>query len=85
MSHNPITSATHRVEMLRLAIKNIPYFDISDIDIIRQEIHIKEGIEIDQQRFIFNGKQLIDGFTIADLNIQKENIIHLVLYLRGGM
>ena len=55
------------------------------IDIIRQEIHIKEGIEIDQQRFIFNGKQLIDGFTIADLNIQKENIIHLVLYLRGGM
>ena len=37
-SHVPITSATHRVEMLRLAIKNIPYFDISDIDIIRQEI-----------------------------------------------
>ena len=37
-SHVPLISATHRVAMLRLAIKNIPYFDISDIDIIRQEI-----------------------------------------------
>lgn len=37
-SHVPKTSATHRVAMLQLAIKNIPYFDISDIDIIRQEI-----------------------------------------------
>jgi nicotinate-nucleotide adenylyltransferase len=37
-SHIPVISATHRVAMLRLALKGITHFDISDIDIIRKEI-----------------------------------------------
>ena len=54
------------------------------VEALKLKIQEKEGTPIEQQRLLFGGKQLEDGRTLADYNIQQDSSIRLLLKLRGG-
>lgn len=56
----------------------------STIAEIKAQMRDKEGLQPDEQRLIFAGKNLEDTKTLMDYNIGNDSTIHLVLRVRGG-
>ncbi|KAF8105983.1 hypothetical protein N665_0149s0013 [Sinapis alba] len=76
---------------MQIVVKNMQNRNISltvdgsdTIENLKNKIEESEGVPAQMQRLIFSGKQLEDGHTIADYNIQNGSFIHLVLRLLGG-
>lgn len=62
----------------------IKYDGSDSVDFLKSRIQDAEGLPPDQQRLIFEGKQLEDFRTLSSYNIQPNDRVHLILRLRGG-
>ena len=63
---------------------SLDYDSKLSIKAIKDYVNSQEGITVEQQRLIFNGKQLEDDKTLDDYNIGAGSTIALILRLRGG-
>jgi ubiquitin len=61
---------------------NVGYSDT--VESVKSRIQDKEGISPDQQRLIFNRKQLDDNHTLNDNKITDGSTLNLVLRVRGS-
>eukprot|EP00510_Aplanochytrium_minuta_P003431 CAMPEP_0184012440 /NCGR_PEP_ID=MMETSP0954-20121128/4415_1 /TAXON_ID=627963 /ORGANISM="Aplanochytrium sp, Strain PBS07" /LENGTH=75 /DNA_ID=CAMNT_0026292431 /DNA_START=220 /DNA_END=447 /DNA_ORIENTATION=+ len=50
---------------------------------VKRALQEKEGIQVDQIRLIFSGKQLLDDKNLAFYKVNAGAVIHMVLQLRG--
>uniref|UniRef100_A0A6C0D234 Ubiquitin-like domain-containing protein n=1 Tax=viral metagenome TaxID=1070528 RepID=A0A6C0D234_9ZZZZ len=52
---------------------------------LKDEIERVDQTPFDQQRIVYNGKQLEDERTLDYYDIKPDTIVHIILRIRGGM
>jgi len=50
---------------------------------IKAKIQDEEGIPPDQQKLMFDGKEVEDSCTLSDYDIEDESLLHLLLRVLG--
>lgn len=82
----PTTAQSGQIFIKTLQGESLPidYNGAMKIGDLKNMIHSERQIPVDQQRLIFQGKQLEDDNTLADYNIETGSNIHLVLRVKGG-
>ncbi len=52
---------------------------------LKSKVADKEGVPAEQQRLVYNGKQLEDEATLESYEIKEQTTVHLVMRLKGGV
>ena len=72
------------VKMLTGKITKIGVEESDFIEDVKEKLYHLEGIPTDQQRLMFSGRELMDGNSLKDCNIQNKSTIFLVLRVRDS-
>lgn len=73
--------------LVRSVTGNVLHFSLDQdmtVEQLKQKIFEAQGLAVDQQRLIFNAKQLEDQMTLGQCGVGNDATIHLVLRVRGG-
>jgi large subunit ribosomal protein L40e len=54
------------------------------VEDVYAKISAKEGVPVDQQRLVLNGRQIECGRTMRDMNVRDSTVLMLILRMRGG-
>lgn len=78
----------HKLQLKTLTGKDVIInidLDTTTVSEFKSYVRYYEGIPEDQQRIIFNGKQLEDNKLLTFYDIKNDDMLHLIIRLRGGM
>ena len=83
-TQNATESGTFFVRTLTGKTLCISQNDEMTVQQVKEEICKLENIPVDQQRLVYQGKQLEDNYNLKYYEINNGSTLHLVLRLKGG-